>query len=202
MRYSISDTAEYGDLTPRPARDRRPRARRTCARCSARSANGRFAEEWIAEMDARRAAARPAARSRPRDQPLEEVGAELRALMRARDRPSEVGRVSPDPYARRPTRRSAAAPRSPTAPTAPAARAMLKGTGFTDEDLAKPLVGVATTWIETMPCNLNQRELAQRREARASARRAGRRWSSTRSRSPTASRWAPRACARRSSRAR
>src|SRR4051794_7115977 len=37
---------------------------------------------------------------------------------------------------------------------------MLKGTGFTDEDLAKPLVGVCTTWIETMPCNLNQRELA------------------------------------------
>ncbi|MGD9570980.1 MAG: dihydroxy-acid dehydratase [Thermoleophilia bacterium] len=41
------------------------------------------------------------------------------------------------------------------------ARAMLKGTGFTDEDLARPIVGVATTWIETMPCNLNQRELAQ-----------------------------------------
>ena len=41
------------------------------------------------------------------------------------------------------------------------ARAMLKGTGFTDEDLAKPLIGVATTWIETMPCNLNQRDLAQ-----------------------------------------
>jgi dihydroxy-acid dehydratase len=41
------------------------------------------------------------------------------------------------------------------------ARAMLKGTGFTDEDLAKPLIGVATTWIETMPCNLNQRALAQ-----------------------------------------
>jgi dihydroxy-acid dehydratase len=41
------------------------------------------------------------------------------------------------------------------------ARAMLKGTGFTDDDLAKPLVGVATTWIETMPCNLNQRMLAQ-----------------------------------------
>src|SRR6185437_4575391 len=42
-----------------------------------------------------------------------------------------------------------------------AARAMLKGTGFTDDDLAKPLVGVATTWIETMPCNLNQRLLAK-----------------------------------------
>jgi dihydroxy-acid dehydratase len=41
------------------------------------------------------------------------------------------------------------------------ARAMLKGTGLTDEDLAKPLIGVATTWIETMPCNLNQRDLAQ-----------------------------------------
>ncbi len=41
------------------------------------------------------------------------------------------------------------------------ARAMLKAVGFTDEDLAKPLVGVATTWIETMPCNLNQRVLAK-----------------------------------------
>src|SRR3954466_15246271 len=41
------------------------------------------------------------------------------------------------------------------------ARSMLKAVGFTDEDLAKPLVGVATTWIETMPCNLNQRRLAE-----------------------------------------
>jgi dihydroxy-acid dehydratase len=41
------------------------------------------------------------------------------------------------------------------------ARAMLKAVGFTDEDLAKPLVGVATTWIETMPCNFNQRALAR-----------------------------------------
>src|SRR6187431_2746924 len=41
------------------------------------------------------------------------------------------------------------------------ARSMLKGVGFTDEDLAKPNIGVVTTWIETMPCNLNQRELAQ-----------------------------------------
>jgi dihydroxy-acid dehydratase len=39
---------------------------------------------------------------------------------------------------------------------------MLKGIGFTDDDLARPLVGVSTTWIETMPCNFNQRELAQR----------------------------------------
>ncbi len=46
-------------------------------------------------------------------------------------------------------------------PDRAAARAMLKAVGFTDEDLAKPLVGVATTWIETMPCNLNQRRLAE-----------------------------------------
>ena len=42
-----------------------------------------------------------------------------------------------------------------------AARAMLKGVGFTDADLAKPLVGVVTNWIETMPCNLNHRLLAR-----------------------------------------
>jgi dihydroxy-acid dehydratase len=46
-------------------------------------------------------------------------------------------------------------------PDRAAARAMLKGMGFTDDDLAKPIVGVATTWIETMPCNLNQRRLAE-----------------------------------------
>jgi len=40
------------------------------------------------------------------------------------------------------------------------ARAMLKAIGMTDDDLARPLVGVATCWIETMPCNINQRELA------------------------------------------
>jgi dihydroxy-acid dehydratase len=45
------------------------------------------------------------------------------------------------------------------------ARAMLKAIGFGDDDLARPLVGVATTWIETMPCNWNQRELAERVKA-------------------------------------
>ncbi|MEW6297209.1 MAG: dihydroxy-acid dehydratase [Thermodesulfobacteriota bacterium] len=40
------------------------------------------------------------------------------------------------------------------------ARSMLKGIGFTDEDLARPLVGVGHMWIETMPCNFNQRRLA------------------------------------------
>ena len=56
-------------------------------------------------------------------------------------------------------------------PERAAARAMLKGTGFSDDDLAKPLIGVATTWIETMPCNLNQRDLAQ--QVKAGIRTAG-----------------------------
>ncbi|HEV8697092.1 MAG TPA: dihydroxy-acid dehydratase, partial [Candidatus Limnocylindrales bacterium] len=46
-------------------------------------------------------------------------------------------------------------------PDRAAARAMLKAIGFTDDDLARPLIGVATTWIETMPCNYNQRRLAE-----------------------------------------
>jgi dihydroxy-acid dehydratase len=47
-------------------------------------------------------------------------------------------------------------------PDRAAARSMLKAIGFTDDDLARPIVGVSTTWIETMPCNFNQRELAER----------------------------------------
>jgi dihydroxy-acid dehydratase len=43
-----------------------------------------------------------------------------------------------------------------------AARAMLHGIGFSDEDLKKPLIGVAHCWTETMPCNFNHRELAER----------------------------------------
>jgi len=40
------------------------------------------------------------------------------------------------------------------------ARAMLRATGLTDADLARPLVGVANTWIEIGPCNYHLRELA------------------------------------------
>jgi dihydroxy-acid dehydratase len=40
------------------------------------------------------------------------------------------------------------------------ARAMLKAIGFNDDDLRKPIIGIANTWIETMPCNYNLRELA------------------------------------------
>jgi dihydroxy-acid dehydratase len=51
------------------------------------------------------------------------------------------------------------------------ARAMLKAIGFTDEDLKKPIIGVANTWIETMPCNYNLRELAE--HVKAGIRAAG-----------------------------
>ena len=46
--------------------------------------------------------------------------------------------------------------------TRAAARAMFKANGFTDDDLRKPLVGIANTWVETMPCGYHLRELAQR----------------------------------------
>src|SRR5215470_18293857 len=69
--------------------------------------------------------------------------------------------MSQNPYDRPadPAKRHSAA--ITNGPDRAGARSMLKGTGFTDDDLAKPIIGVATTWIETMPCNLNQRELAQ-----------------------------------------
>ena len=40
------------------------------------------------------------------------------------------------------------------------ARAMLKGIGLSDDDLKKPVIGIANTWIETMPCNFGLRTLA------------------------------------------
>jgi len=43
-----------------------------------------------------------------------------------------------------------------------AARAYFKAVGFTDADLAKPLVGVAHCWIEITPCNWNHRTLAEK----------------------------------------
>src|SRR6266446_7051918 len=40
------------------------------------------------------------------------------------------------------------------------ARSYFKSIGFTDADLARPIVGIANTWIETMPCNFHLRRLA------------------------------------------
>ena len=51
MRWSISDTAEYGDFTRGQPRDRRARARKM-REVLGEIQDGTFAREWIAEMDA------------------------------------------------------------------------------------------------------------------------------------------------------
>ena len=50
-------------------------------------------------------------------------------------------------------------------PSRAPARAMLKAVGFTDEDLSRPIIGVANTWIEVMPCNFHLRRLSERVKA-------------------------------------
>jgi dihydroxy-acid dehydratase len=79
----------------------------------------------------------------------------------ARDRPAVDHSGASLPYDRPtdPAKRHSA--RLTDGPDRAPARAMLKAIGFTDDDLARPIVGVATTWIETMPCNYNQRRLAE-----------------------------------------
>ena len=56
-------------------------------------------------------------------------------------------------------------------PSRAPARAMLKAVGFTDEDLRRPLVGIANTWIEIGPCNFHLRHLAE--QVKAGVREAG-----------------------------
>jgi dihydroxy-acid dehydratase len=46
-------------------------------------------------------------------------------------------------------------------PDRAAARAMLKATGLSDQDLEKPLICIANTWTDVTPCNMHLRELAQ-----------------------------------------
>ena len=71
------------------------------------------------------------------------------------------------------------------------ARAYLRGIGFDDEALSRPIVGIANTWTETMPCNWHLRALAERVKDGVRAA-GGTPWSTTPSRSPTASPWARR----------
>src|SRR4051812_28348994 len=56
-------------------------------------------------------------------------------------------------------------------PSRAPARAMMKAVGFTDEDLSKPLIGVANTWTEIGPCNFHLRALAE--HVKAGVRAAG-----------------------------
>ena len=45
-------------------------------------------------------------------------------------------------------------------PSRAAARAMLRGVGFTRDDLRKPIIGIANTWTEIGPCNYHLRDIA------------------------------------------
>src|SRR5918994_1361798 len=56
-------------------------------------------------------------------------------------------------------------------PSRAAARAMLRASGFHRDDLARPLVGIANTWIEIGPCNYHLRDLAV--AVKAGVRKAG-----------------------------
>jgi ketol-acid reductoisomerase len=79
MRYSISDTAEYGDLTRGPrVVDERVRATMRTILDEIRS--GAFAEEWIAENRAGRGRFEELRRA-GREHPIEKIGEELRAMM-------------------------------------------------------------------------------------------------------------------------
>jgi len=92
MRYSISDTAEYGDLTrgPRIVDDH---VRQEMRRILDEIRSGRFAEEWVAENRAGRPRFNEL-REAGKRHPIEKVGAELRAMMpfisAGRERPQDV----------------------------------------------------------------------------------------------------------------
>ncbi len=69
----------------------------------------------------------------------------------------------PDPNGASPLKRQSA--RLTEGDDRAGARAMLRAIGFTREDLAKPIIGVGHSWIETMPCNFNHRRLAEKVKA-------------------------------------
>lgn len=46
-------------------------------------------------------------------------------------------------------------------PSRAPARSYFKSVGFSEEDLKRPIIGIANTWIETMPCNIHLRTLAE-----------------------------------------
>src|SRR5262245_30844919 len=79
MRYSVSDTAEYGDYTrgPRIIDDR---AKAEMKKILAEIQSGQFAREWVLENQAHRAGFL-AMRKRDADHPIEEVGGRLRKMM-------------------------------------------------------------------------------------------------------------------------
>src|ERR1700752_448634 len=99
MRYSISDTAEYGDLT-RGERVITPAVRAEMQRLLADIRSGAFAKEWIAE--GRAGAPRfNELRRKAKEHPIEQVGARLRAMMPwTEEGKAAQGRTRPKPSQR------------------------------------------------------------------------------------------------------
>ena len=100
MRYSISDTAEYGDLT-RGERVISPAVREEMRRLLADIRSGAFAREWIAEC--RAGAPRfDDLRRKAKEHPIEQVGAKLRAMMpwTEEGKAAQQGRTRPKPSQR------------------------------------------------------------------------------------------------------
>jgi ketol-acid reductoisomerase len=79
MRYSVSDTAEYGDYTRGP-RVVTEKTRAEMRRILSEIQSGQFAREWVLENQANRAGFL-AMRKRDAEHPIEEVGARLRKMM-------------------------------------------------------------------------------------------------------------------------
>src|SRR5688572_29296328 len=92
MRFSISDTAEYGDLTRGP-RIINAEVRAEMGRILEEIRDGSFAEEWIAENRAGRPRFNEL-REKGKQHPIESVGAELRSMMpwiaKGKERPQDV----------------------------------------------------------------------------------------------------------------
>jgi ketol-acid reductoisomerase len=89
MRYSISDTAEYGDYT-RGRRIVNDETRAEMKKILSEIQSGQFARDWLAENRAGRKKFL-AMREEAKDQPIEKVGAELRAMMPFLKRKKESG---------------------------------------------------------------------------------------------------------------
>ncbi|MGH3845341.1 MAG: ketol-acid reductoisomerase, partial [Pseudonocardiaceae bacterium] len=85
MRYSISDTAEYGDLTRGP-RIITSEVKNEMRRILAEIQDGRFAQEWVTEDD-NGLPNYTKLRAEGERHPIEQVGAKLRGLMSWIDRP-------------------------------------------------------------------------------------------------------------------
>jgi len=79
MRYSISDTAEYGDVTRGP-RIITPATKKMMEKILKEITSGKFAREWVAESESGRANFN-ALRKAGREHPIEKTGSELRAMM-------------------------------------------------------------------------------------------------------------------------